>query len=190
MKLSILICTLKGRDEYLNRVLQVLEPQKTDDVEILIESDERQMTIGQKRNKLLDRATGDYICYVDDDDLVSVDYIEKILKSIETNPDCVGIQGIITVDGLNPKKFKHSIDYNGWYEENEIYYRTPNHWNPVKREIASLVKFDPEKSFGEDKCYSDRLRVHLNSEVRIDEAIYYFLFRNVQKEYFQERNDT
>ena len=80
MKLSILICTLKGRDEYLNRVLQVLEPQKTDDVEILIESDERQMTIGQKRNKLLDRAIGDYICYVDDDDLVSVDYIEKILN--------------------------------------------------------------------------------------------------------------
>jgi len=42
------------------------------------------MTIGAKRNQLLHRAKGDYVAFVDDDDLVSSDYVNKVLSAVST----------------------------------------------------------------------------------------------------------
>ena len=174
-KLSILICTMPFRAEKLQRLLSVLTPQLNDFVEVKIESDEGQMTIGAKRNKLLNEATGEYVCFVDDDDLVSEDYVVRILQAIESGPDCCGIQGVITFQGQCPRVFIHSKQYTTWHEANEVYFRCPNHLNPVKRSLALETKF-PESNFGEDKDYSDRLLPKLNSEFFIAGPIYFYLY--------------
>ena len=177
-KLSILICSLIKRDYLLQRLLNGLNPQVipyNDSVEILINSDTGEKTIGKKRNELILKATGDYICFVDDDDLVSNDYVQKVLSAISSRPDCCGIEGMITFDGSNPKKFVHSNKYKTWFESRGVYYRNPNHLNPVKREYATRVGF-PEISRGEDRIYSERILPFLKTERYIIGTIYRYLY--------------
>lgn len=179
-KLSILICSIKGRERELERLLDLLELQTTNDVEILVEVDNKKITIGEKRNILLKRARGDYVTFVDDDDKVSSDYIFKILGAIETSPDCCGIEGEIDhMQGRRrqryrcTQKFIHSRKYTKWYEQNKIYYRCPNHLNPIRRELAGQIMF-PEKSQGEDKIFSMLILSLLKTEVFIEGIIYYY----------------
>ena len=182
MKLSILICSLNKRKEMLNRLLDCLNKQKTDEVEIRVLSDDGIISTGQKRNDLLDMAKGDYIVFIDDDDLVSDDYIELILKAIENKPDVVGIHLLMTTNGKNECRTFHSLKYNHWYDEPDperegrrMYFRNPNHLNPVKREIALKVKF-PDKYKFEDREYSKNILSHLKTEEYINEPIYYYLY--------------
>lgn len=174
IRLSILICSLEERSDQLKTLLVDLNRQKTDQVEILTNIDNRKHTVGAKRNDLLLRATGDYIAYIDDDDKVSEDYVAKILQAIESNPDCVGIEGVISFSSSGiVRKFIHSIQYDSWFTKGEIYYRCPNHLSPVRRALALKTMF-PNISVGEDRVYSEKLRPSLTSEVHIPNPIYYY----------------
>ena len=174
IRFSILICSLEERQSQLSLLLSDLDRQKTDEVEILTNIDNRQKTTGAKRNELLLQARGDYIAFVDDDDKVVSNYIPRILAAIQSNPDCVGIEGSIAFASKGiVRKFIHSLRYNCWYQENDIYYRCPNHLNPVRREIALRVMF-PDISVGEDKIYSKKLYPLLKTEVHIDGPIYFY----------------
>lgn len=181
MRLSILIATMPKRKDSFAKLLSSIDAQTPMNgcIEVLWD-DSMDYNVGTKRNKLLERATGDYITYVDDDDHVSKNYVSSILKAIETNPDCVGICGVITTNGKNKKKWYISIDYDNWFEKNKIYYRTPNHISPVKREIALKAKF-PEVSFSEDYDYSIRLKPLLKTEVKIPHEIYHYDYRKKRR---------
>jgi glycosyltransferase involved in cell wall biosynthesis len=185
MLFSILICTLDHRKEYLERIMQALSSQikeKEDLVEILSETDDGSLSIGSKRNRLLERAQGDYIAFVDDDDVVSSDYVDKILEALQSKPDVVGMHLLHFNDGVLAGFTYHSLRYESWFENRDTnlgfmrYYRNPNHLNPVKREYALQTKF-PEISMGEDKDYSYKILKHLKTEEYITEPIYYYLFR-------------
>ena len=128
---------------------------------------------GNVRNYGMQFVDTKWISFVDDDDMISPFYIRGILTAIQDNPDCVGIEGIITCTGMGPKKFIHSLQYTDWYEQNDVYYRCPNHLNPIKREIALDTKF-PETSWQEDKDFSHRLAGKLKSEVYIKGPIYFY----------------
>lgn len=185
IKLSILICSLNKRAKSLERLLGILDKQKTSQVEILIKTDDGEMNIGEKRNKLIDLAKGEYICFIDDDDIVSENYIPKIIEACKLGPDVVGIVGEITTDGRNPFKFISSTQYKHWSTNHtdRIYYRNPNHLNPTKSSIVKKVRFDDSMNGGEDKEYSDRLYDQLGSEVRISQPIYKYLFSTKDKSY-------
>ena len=58
----------------------VLDRQLTPEIEIITDSS-MTYNIGTKRNKLLSLASGKYIVFLDDDDLIASDYVEKILKA-------------------------------------------------------------------------------------------------------------
>lgn len=175
LRLSILICSLEERYKQLTNLLTELYKQRTSEVEVLTNIDNRQKTTGAKRNELLLQAKGDYIAFVDDDDKVAGNYISRILEAIKTNPDCVGMEGLITFGSKGiTRKFIHSIKYDKWFEKDNIYYRCPNHLSPVRRELALKVRF-PDITVGEDHQYSERLFPHLKSEVYLPEPIYFYL---------------
>jgi glycosyltransferase involved in cell wall biosynthesis len=144
-------------------------------VEILCQIDNGEATIGQKRNDLLSNAKGEYLCFIDDDDRISSNYISLVLEAIQKNPDCCSLNGLIITNGINPKNFIHSIKYNSWYEENNIYYRPPNHLNCIKSQIAKQFKF-PCISNGEDRDWSMQIASSglLKTESEINETIYYY----------------
>ena len=182
-KLSILILSMNRRKQYLDRLLNIIEPQKTNDVEVLTNIDDGEKSIGTKRNELLKQSGGDYICFVDDDDMVSADYIEKILTALESKPDCVGIHLLHKEDGILRGLTYHSLKYDTWWDEvnNENsnlknYYRNPNHLNPVRRDYALQTGF-PEINNGEDKWYSQNILKFLKTEEYIETPIYEYLVR-------------
>ncbi len=178
MRLSILICSLDERKYFLDRILSLVNPQIDGaDVEVLVDLDNREKTIGKKRNDLLDRAKGDYVCFVDDDDIIPSYYIKEIMQALTTSPDCVGFKGVITTNNQNPRTFIHTLSCEKWHEENGRYYRCPNHWNPIKRVFALEARF-PEICWGEDHQYSMAVKPLLKTEVYIDKNMYYYLADN------------
>ena len=144
--ISILVCMLKSREgSYRENLYPVLKKQidtSNGNAEIKEFCDNGELLIGTKRNSLLDLAAGEYCCFVDDDDMISADYVSEILSSIERNkyPDCVEIRGEIFW-AKQWIEFRHSIKYCGWYTNDGIFFRTPNHLNPIRREIAQEVRF-------------------------------------------------
>lgn len=174
-RLSILICSLYEREFLLNRLLEVLKPQITSEIEYIIDVDNGEVTTGFKRNRLLEKATGEYISFIDDDDLISKDYVSKIFNATRTSPDCCGMEGLITFQKRKiTRKFIHTIKCTEWYEKDHVYYRCPNHLSPVKRIHAITTKF-PDITVGEDHDYSNRLRPLLKTEIYIDGPIYFYL---------------
>jgi hypothetical protein len=57
-----------------------------------------------------------------------------------------------------------------------LYKRTPNHLNPIKREIATSVPF-PEINHGEDWAFMVNVFPMLKSEVFVDEYLYHYYYR-------------
>ena len=192
MKLSILICSLEKRQEQLAELLaelnlQITSCDATAIVEVITEVDSKQITTGAKRNNLLNKAQGKYICFIDDDDHISNDYLRLILEATESDADCIATTGIFSINGGHPVKWRLSkdfIDEDKFDSQiNEIvYFRRANHLTPVKRLLALQAMF-PDKSNAEDKEYSSRLNPFLQSEVEIKELIYHYDYRNYDKEY-------
>ncbi len=195
MTLSILICHLPKRKNFLDALLRSLDDQiagdydedGTDqylwkqnyqDVEILIHASPYD-SVGEKRNRLLNSAIGDYVCFIDDDDRVIEKYISLLFAGIHKGVDCCSLKGIITEDGLNPKTFIHSIRYTSWYEKDGIYYRYPNHLSCIKSSIAKQFRF-PEINTGEDHNWSTQIfdSKLIKSEHWIEEPIYFYDYRS------------
>jgi GT2 family glycosyltransferase len=142
-------------------------------VEVLSMADDRQMSIGQKRNMLLTQSVGEYVAFVDDDDMVSPDYVEKVLKALSRNPDCSSLTGQIVFSDGYSRPFVHSLRYDRWIDDhqNKVYYRPPNHLNAVRRSIAVQVGF-PSWNSGEDRVFSMGIKPFLKKEEWIDGVIY------------------
>jgi len=159
MKLSILIPTLPERIIMFGHLVEKLCEQGEQfpgEVEILSDDRGREITTGQKRNELLQRAQGEYTVFVDDDDDVPEYYVAEIMKAIETDCDVIAMHGYITTNGENRQMFKHYLgaSYNF---TNGFYHRYPNHLNPMKRVLAIQVKFD-NITFSEDYNWATELR--------------------------------
>lgn len=180
-KLSILIPTLESRGLKLKELLESLnhKPYKNE-LEILLEYDDGENTIGHKRNILLDRAIGEYTVFIDDDDLVTPDYLTHIFKGIKKGVDCISLRGVISWDGINHELFEHSLRYNEWRttETGPIKYeRTINHLNPIKSKISKQFSFLPI-SYGEDEMWSKAIHESglLKTEHFVDAVTYHYQF--------------
>ena len=181
MKLSILICTMPERSQMFNaikaKILNQIEKAKTNEVEVL-SNDRLDITTGEKRNLLLAQSKGDFIVFVDDDDDVYEYYVAEIVNTINENPniDCIGTNGIISFNGQNSRQWFISISYKHWHESAGVYYRTPNHISPIRREIAIGIGF-PNQHHGEDFAYSMSILPHLHKEAIIAKPLYHYQSR-------------
>jgi len=157
MLLSILIPSLPRRVSFLNRLLAILAPQVTPRVEILVEMEDRNVSIGLKRNSLLAKASGDYITFIDDDDTVTDDYVHQILKGIDQNVDVVCVTRIFTHNGERPA-IMSGIPYQRWHTRiigTQLHYiRGFQHTDAIRRSIVQGIKFEDRK-FGEDHLWQN-----------------------------------
>jgi glycosyltransferase involved in cell wall biosynthesis len=169
-KIAILICHLPERASQLGTLLAKLNAQKTDDVEIVV-NDDKYPTIGDKRNAMLDQADAlcaEYVCFVDDDDDVSDDYIPLILKAIGERPDIVGFKADKYVAGEFHSRYAMSFVAPS---EGGITRSVPMHLNPTLLEHAMAVRFKPLNR-GEDLIYAGRLASRLKRESFIGAVLY------------------
>ncbi len=175
MKLSILIPTVPARESLLSRLLFTLDRQLNEEVEVLIYKDNGEATYGQKVNKMVGMAKGDYITIFDDDDLIPEDYVSTILEKIKDDPDFIGYYILYLSDG----KFQYLIEHNGdnkeWHGPNF----TRRGFSPkcvVKKDIFS--KFTFGDSYTSDQTFSHQIDHSglIKKHIFIPRCMYYYDF--------------
>jgi glycosyltransferase involved in cell wall biosynthesis len=152
-------------------------------VEVLILSDNANRPVGTKRNDLLKLAKGKYVSFVDDDDRISNDYVDSILKEIyEWESDVIVFDAEITFDGYNPKLVKYGREYD-YCEKPEAYYRHPNHLMVHKKE--NITEYFKDIKTGEDDEWALRMLPRIVTQSRINKILYYYDFNTSTKKYFE-----
>lgn len=182
MKWSILICSIFERSKDLEKLLTVLYPQIApyQDVEVIISSDNCQKSIGKKRQELLEASRGDFVSFIDDDDLVDSDYVKEILPHLYYN-DYIGFKLQSYVQGRPDKITIHDANIDGWYEDDEAYYRDFSHINPIRKSIALEAEFHGGRA--EDNRWANEIRQykHLIKHSRFIDKVLYFYYYDPSK---------
>jgi len=182
--LSILIPTLVDRSIFFNRIVNQLENQIIDNnlenkIEVVAFLDNFENSIGYKRNKLLEKSTGKFTCFVDDDDILSDEYCKTISDIIDNNENIqhIGFKVKLFINGKERQPVYHSLKYKGWYRDKGAYYRETTTLNPILSSISKQFKFS-EINMGEDKKWVDLLIESklLKEEYFIDEFMYHYYY--------------
>jgi hypothetical protein len=166
VKLSVLVCGLYERmpdrggsgepwDESV--LFSLIEQAEGKPVQLLTIYDNRVWTVGQKRNRLLAMAEGEYFTFVDDDDEVAPDYIDRLLDTIQKargadvltfRQDC--IRGDL---GGRVEKCRYGLYLayrNGTMPDGSLWWEgKPAHTMCWRTDLVQDVTF-PDGSFGED----------------------------------------
>lgn len=182
MKLSIIIPYYKTYKE-TKELLDVLIPQLRDDIEVLIIDDgchEKRLdelikghdniriwhlsknsgTASKPRNIGLDNAKGEYITFIDSDDMISHDYIKAITH-----------------------RLKADIIFISWRNERKTItmYLKPPKWNcsvwcrVYKRKIIGDIRFDENLRIAEDWKFNEQIKY--NTSYCITKTLYYYNMR-------------
>lgn len=173
VRLSILIPTVPGREAKLAALLSVLDAQTRPSVELLVLRDSRGMTTGEKRTRLIAIARGQYVTFVDDDDMVAGDYVDSILAGLDGDPDVLNY--VVRVQGHGPEKLcryglklQHGNLPNG-------YQRKPNHLMVWRRALAQQIPF-PALTIGEDTDWATKMVALASREISLDKVLYTYQF--------------
>ena len=176
IKLSLLIITIPERlTTFLPKMVEQLEKQMTDEVELLALMDTKKLKIWTKRNKLMQIAQWEYICHLDDDDTVSDDFVEQLLKGISHNPDCVSFNHAISLNGWPymdvyfGKKYEHTQPS----QEQTYYTRKPNNKMCRRKSLAEQYPH-ADISWLEDTLWAEEIDKVEYTEYHIDKPLYFY----------------
>lgn len=175
VKLTLLIAYYKTYELTL-KLLKELAIQKTSDVEIILVDDgchekrfdkfsenmliihnEKNEGMSNSLNKGLDHANGKYIGFIDSDDMITMDYIDVLLKTLKTHNE--------------------DIIYFNWadFNKNEII-RHPNNyalWKAIYKK-GILPRFEENRRKNNDVPVQDKLRAMNHTEHYIDRVLYIY----------------
>jgi len=182
MKLSILIATVGWRTEAFLGLLYHLMPQvKTfaGKVEVIAYWNNGELPVGQIRKALVEQASGEYVCFIDDDDMVPDYYCKKILGAL--GKDYVGFRVKFFNDGVEMPPVTHSLRHTTWSQDEYGYYRGVTHLNPIKREIALRGEWPTSRQAGEDELWAKSVTPFVKTENYLDEVMYF---------YYHSKSDT
>ena len=181
VKLTICIPSVTERHSIFIKLFDHISNQIANNkskVQILCDIDNKEVSIGAKRQRMLQRALGKYVTMVDDDDFVADDFVERILNAIEKNPDFIGFE--IDCSGTIGKNESVSNAWADWGENigGFDYVRTPYHKTPIKTEIARQIGFN-DMRYGEDYDFAKRLKLSslIQTEVFIEKKMYFYRYK-------------
>jgi len=189
--LTISILSTTGREQYLCSMLSVLSSQiakcdKNIVYQVIADKPTSKggLSIGAKRNIALQSTTGLYHCFVDCDDQLWHDYIDKIVSGCLKDCDCVAFKGNYYTDNKLIKPFVHSIEFDKYDENPDFYERFPNHLNAIRTSIAKQFLFD-EINHGEDTNWATAINDSglLKTEAKIEGIVYDYYHRTDKKEF-------
>lgn len=144
-------------------------------VEVLVDSRPRFLdggpSIGAKRDALLQKASGKYVCYLDSDEAIAPNYLETLMRLCYGNPDCVTFRNLTKTDG-----YWTVIDMSLKHEDEEaspdrIIKRGLWHINPIRSSYAKLIPF-PDTNWGEDAAWIAQVKGYCQTEAKTDAIIH------------------
>lgn len=174
--LTIAIPTIESRKECFEKLVSEFKKQSEaygESIEIISLCDNKEMTIGEKRNKLNDMAKGKYVVQWDDDDWVSEDGIDLIMKGVEMDYDCVTYNSPVFKEGLvMGRMYNYSIkNYYSYDKKTDTFFLSADQKCVIKKDILKNVKFK-EIRYQEDLQFLYDLHPFLETEYKIEKNIY------------------
>ena len=127
---------------------------------------------GDSRNYGLDRAKGKYIYFLDSDDYVSPNLLEKLYNAIKPNDSFSGFLNVYMIFDNEIKLFKRN-------ENEQIYLKYPAVWSRLyNKKILdeSKIRFS-DVVVGEDLEFNCKLILFNNKFTYINDALYYYRIR-------------
>lgn len=155
-------------------------------VEVLSLLDNKQRSVGLKRDALVQSAIGKYLAFVDDDDDIADTYVSDICDEINkcNSSDVIVFNQRVTINNDNPFTVRFGTEF-----ENEEAHR-PNHgnsgpWQDIARKpfhicvwrtaVAQQHRF-PDASYSEDWHWCERVLHDVNAQSRIDKVLHYYKY--------------
>lgn len=184
--LSILIPTTPDREESFRHLLahltyQIQTNNLDDVVELQWDLDNKEKSIGKKRDDLYQLANGLYSVQWDSDDWMHDDGIKLMIQAIlrgNQQASCITYQEHCIING-NIEFSNFSLKYDDWHENPKCpagfkYARTPFTKTPILTQLCRKVGV-ADMRYGEDHDFARRVNPLLGSEVHIDEFIYQYI---------------
>lgn len=186
IQLSILIPTIPERREMFFRLTDKINRQITycstvhpslGRVELLFDDSKKfldgGLSIGKKRESLVKRAEGIYSCFVDDDEDVSPDYVESLLRLTQREADIITFRNITILEN-----YWMIVDMGIHYPNDQpngkhMIRRRPWHICPVKTTFAKMYDFE-DSNYGEDFGWMDKVLKHVTTEAKTEAVLHMY----------------
>lgn len=175
--LSILMPTIPERSDIFTSLLTELERQLNEfytfhrsigTVDIIVNSDKRFLdggpSIGRKRQKLLNQASGKYLLYLDDDESIAPNYVETLMRLCDQDRDICTFKSIAKLDNYW-MVVDMSLEYANQQGNPDGIKRAPWHICPVRSYFGKLHKFE-DISYGEDYAWMKQVLAHCQTEAK------------------------
>lgn len=176
MLLTVGVVSIPERSATLSALLADLNRQaEGKPVEVLVLTDNKQSTVGRKRDFIVQMAKGQYLSMVDDDDEVAPDYVDSILAAIRENPGVDVVTFNILIRGDMEGVTYYSEDNRDDLDAG-IFYRKPNHLCAWSTEIARKIRYR-DVSYGEDHDWGTAARTMIRERVNIPRNLYVYNMR-------------
>lgn len=141
--------------------------------------------LAQTRNFLLQHATGDYICFVDSDDYIDLEYVEKLLFLLQNSgADMAGCRfKRVTEDNvISPnidKNYNFTSDSTQFikYLYNDLGVFIPAWCKLTRKEIFQGICF-PMGKLHEDGYVTRKLALNCKKIVWVQDPMYYYRYNN------------
>ena len=164
-KLTIII-PFYNAEPFTSELLMRLAPQITDEVEVIVVDDgskepfetqhdfvqvirQKNQGCSKARNVGIDKAKGDYISFIDADDMVARYFVERILEKTKDEPDVIEMSW-------------KSLNSNMWNIDAKLHSDQERLSNPsvctrvFKRSFIGDIRFNEKKDSTEDEDFSRR----------------------------------
>lgn len=186
--LTICIATVPERQAEFGMLIEEFRRQtaRSAGAELMIDAEPRgPLSIGAKRQRMLEQVRTDYVVFFDDDDWPMPTYVEDIAQAIRSGPDCVGFYELVEGLGAVPRISIWTNKYREWMDGARArkygvdYIRTPFHKTPLRTDLARGVGFR-DMRFAEDHDFSKRLKATgaCRTEVFIPKTLYIYRYKH------------
>lgn len=184
--LSILVPTIPSRRKIFRKLMDELDRQHDNileyhwtlgEIEVLWNRSkpflEGGLSIGEKRESLVHRASGKYLCFLDDDENIAPNYLETLLRLCQEDKDVCTFRNLSRFDNYwcvvdlslnNPNEQSRSDD---------MVLRKPWHICPVKSHYAKQHPF-PKSNYGEDWEWFEKVLIHCKTEAKTNAIIHIY----------------
>ncbi len=179
---DILVPTLGERRALFERLMAGLLPQLdryAGSVRAVGWFNNGEPSLPEIRQRMVAASPAEYVSFVDDDDLVSPEYVDLITNALIGRPDYVGFQVQCYSDGAPTAVAHHSLRFTRWRNQPGRYERDISHLNPIKTKLARRASFlKARPGAAEDRIWADQMRRSqvLRDEVVIDRILYHYLY--------------
>lgn len=129
------------------------------------------LSIGNKRQALVDKASGKYLCFLDVDDDLAPNYVETLVRLCHTDKDVVTFRSFIKNDFYWSVVDMRLGNTNEEATPDRIVKRNAWHICPVKSKYAKMYKFE-DSNYSEDWTWMEKVLKHCETEAHTDQILH------------------